>query len=126
MKKILFIATLVFSFAVQTMAAPRLVMEDKKENYTQTETGYILNVKLICTPEELTEINSQVQNLADRLSIQFAEGSNGTYDCVITVDHQNQPEYVHKMLLAIGIADIEYKGEVRSLDAVIEILYSFL
>lgn len=125
MKKIFLIATFFLAISLETFAAPRIILEDNKDNYTQTETGYILNVKLICTPEELVAINAEVQNYSDRLAVEVAEGSNGTYDFLVTVQHQNQPEYIYKMLMAIGISDLEYKGEIKSLDAIVEILYSY-
>lgn len=112
--------------SLQALAAPRIILEDKKENYTQTETGYILNFKLVCTSDELVKINGEVQSMADRLAIQVAEGSNNTRDCIFTINHQNQPEYVYKMLLSIGIADLEFKGNVQSLDTIVQILYSYL
>jgi hypothetical protein len=126
MKKLILASFLLLAAGIQSIAAPRIVLEDKKENYTQTETGYSLQFKLIASSSELSEIMAQVSSISDRVTMNLSEGSGNTYDCAFTVNHQNQPEYVHKMLLAIGIADLEYKGEVASLDAIIQILYSYL
>lgn len=126
MKKILIAAVICVITSLQAVAAPRIILEDARENYKQTETGYILLFKLKSTSEELVKINNEVQAQSDRLSFQVAEGSNDTYDCVFTIDHQNQPEYVYKMLLSIGIADLEYKGNIQSLDTIVQILYSYL
>ena len=51
--------------------------------------------------------------------------SDGHYKCVFTVDHQNQPEYVHKMLLSAGFDQVKYQDQTYGLDKVVEILYSF-
>lgn len=126
MKRLLMIVAISVVTTVQALAAPRIILEDRKENYTQTPTGYVLTFKLKCTADELVKINGEVQSMADRLSLQLAEGSGDTQDCVFTINHQNQPEYAYKMLLSIGIADLEYKGNVQSLDTIIEILYSYL
>ncbi len=126
MKRLLIITAICIVTSLQSLAAPRIILADAKENYTQTTTGYILNFKLVCTSDELVKINGEVQSLSDRLAIQVAEGSDNTRDCVFTINHQNQPEYAYKMLLSIGIADLEYKGNVQSLDTIIQILYSYL
>lgn len=104
----------------------KIVLEDNKENYTQTETGYILKFNLVATKSEVSEIKGKVSEMADRLSLEMTQGENNTHDCVFTINHQNQPEYVHKMLLMIGIDAIEFKGQTLPLDSIIEILYSYL
>lgn len=104
----------------------KIVLEDNKDNYTQTETGYILKFNLIADKKEISEINDKVSDLSDRLTLVMTEGDNNTQNCVFTVNHQNQPEYVHKMLLSIGISSIEFKGQTLPLDSIIEILYSYL
>lgn len=126
MKKLILASFLFLALGIQSIAAPRIVLEDKKENYVQTETGYSLQFKLLATSTELSAIMAEVQNQADRIGLQLSEGSGNTYDCVFTVNHQNHPEYVHKMLLSIGITDLEYKGTVQALDTIIQILYSYL
>jgi len=113
--------------ASQTLYANgKIVLEDKKENYTQTETGYILKFNLVATKSEISEIKEKVADLADRLTLDITKGDNDSNNCVFTLNHQNQPEYVHKMLLAIGIDAIEFKGETLPLENIIKILYSFL
>jgi len=113
--------------ASQTLYANgKIVLEDKKENYTQTETGYILKFNLVATKSEMVEIKEKVADLADRLTLEITKGDNNSNNCIFTLNHQNQPEYVHKMLLMIGIDSIEYKGETLPLDNIINILYSFL
>ena len=84
-----------------------------------------MHFKLVATSEELATINSSVANLADRLTLVTSPSDASTFDCVFTVDHQNQPEYVYKMLLSIGITTIEHKGSVLPLDKIVEILYAY-
>lgn len=113
--------------ASQTLYANgKIVLEDKKENYTQTENGYILKFNLVATKSEIAEIKDKVADYADRLTLEMSQGQDNANNCVFTVNHQNQPEYVHKMLLMIGIDSIEFKGETLPLDNIIDILYSFL
>lgn len=113
--------------ASQTLYANgKIVLEDKKENYTQTETGYILKFNLVATKSEVTEIKDKVSDLSDRLTLDMTQGQDNSNNCIFTVNHQNQPEYVHKMLLMIGIDSIEFKGETLPLANIIDILYSFL
>lgn len=101
-------------------------LAEKAENYKQTETGYVINFDLSATAEELAQINNGVQNLSDRLTLSSTTISNNLYKCVMIVDHQNQPEYVYKMLLTIGIKGINYKNENFELIKIIEILKSYL
>lgn len=120
-------ALLFFAVILSTSsyAGNKIILEDNKDNYTQTETGYILHFKLVATSEELATINSSVADLADRLTLVTTPVEVSVFDCVFTVDHQNQPEYVYKMLLSIGITTIEHKGTVLPLDKIIEILYAY-
>ena len=116
-----------FLLASQTLYANgKIILEEKKENYTQTETGYILKFNLVATKSEISEIKGKVADYSDRLTLEMSQGQDNTNNCVFTVNHQNQPEYVHKMLLMIGIDSIEFKGETLPLDNIIDILYSFL
>lgn len=126
MKKVILASLLFIAAGIQSIAAPRIVLADNKDHYHQTETGYTLEFKLIATSAELSEIVAQTATIADRATLNLAEGSGNTYDCYFVVNHQNQPEYVHKMLLTMGIADLEYKGNVQSLETIIQILYSYL
>lgn len=124
MKKILLLSLLMVGLV--SFSAPRIILEDQKDHYVQTETGYNLQFKLVANGDEIQSIMAQVQNMSDRLSLQLSEGSNQTMDCVFVINHQNQPEYVHKMLVYIGIADLEYKGNVQPLETIIDILKSYL
>lgn len=119
---------LILLFFAQTICFSNSVMylEDKAENYEQTETGYVVNFSLNATQNELTSINQGVEKLSDRLTLTTNTLSNNMYKCVLVVDHQNQPEYVHKMLLSIGIDSLNYKGENFQLIKIIEILKSYL
>lgn len=112
-------------FSTSSFAGSKIILEDNKNNYTQTETGYILNFDLVATAEEFAAISGKVAEMSDRLSLEAQLSPNSTYKCVFTVDHQNQPEYVYKMLLSIGITSIEHKGTVLPLDRIIEILYAY-
>lgn len=108
------------------LSEPIMQLAEKAENYKQTETGYVINFDLSATAEELAQINNGVQNLSDRLTLSTTTISNNLYKCVMIVDHQNQPEYVYKMLLTIGIKGINYKNENFELIKIIEILKSYL
>lgn len=126
MKRILLTALVLLVSTLGVLATPRMILEDKKENYVQSETGYTLHFKLKASSSEMTEIAQNISNLSSKLTMTMAESTDEIHDCVLTINHQNQPEYVHKMLLSIGIGEIEYKGNVKSLDSIIEILYSYL
>ncbi len=112
-------------FSAISLAAPKISLEDDKNNYTQTENGYVVKFKLTATSSELNSINLKVEDLKDRLSMTRQELGDNQYNCVFTVNHQNNPEYVYKMLLSIGINTLEYKGQTHSIDKIIEILYSY-
>lgn len=125
MKGIFFTALFSLMTLVAT-AAPRIILEDNQTHYQQTAKGYILQFKLVATQPEYNAMMDQVAGLADRLTMQTTEDSDGTFNCVFTVNHQNQPEYVHKMLVSIGVAELEYKGNIQSVDTIIDILKSYL
>lgn len=126
MKKIILTSIILLAVNMLSLASPRMILEDKKENYVQNETGYVIHFKLQASSDEMSAMTAKVSELADRLTLSMSEGVNNLHDCVLTLNHQNQPEYVHKMLLSIGIGDLEYKGIVQSLDNIITILYSYL
>lgn len=126
MKKTLLTLLVCTFVAIQSFAAPRIILEDNKDNYTQTTTGYILNFKLVSTSEEFVQISEQVESMSDKLKLQIAEGSSGAVDCTLTINDDNRPEYVYEMLKTIGIADLEYKGKVQGLETIVQILQSYL
>lgn len=119
---------LIVLFLTQTICFSKTVMylEDKSENYEQTETGYVVNFNLSATQNELLSINQDVEKLSDRLTLTTSLLTSNMYKCVLVVDHQNQPEYVYKMLLSIGVDRLNFKGEDFDLIKIIEILKSYL
>lgn len=120
----------ILSASTTLLADPIIVLSENKNDYTQTETGYVLNFDIEASAIEIDKIH------ADALELNAGFGSNvvtitteliaeGQYKCTYTVDHQNQPEYVHKMLLTCGFNEIRYQDQAFGLDKIIEILYSF-
>ena len=107
-----------------------VVLSDNASDYTQTETGYVLNFKLEITAVELDQLNADIAMFnegfgSEVITMTSQLISEGKYACVYTVDHQNQPEYVHKMMLSCGFSSIKYKDETYGLDKIIEILYAY-
>jgi len=117
---------LVFLSTNSLFANPIIFLEDKAENYTQTETGYVLNFTLKANTQEFDAIKNKALDLADRVTFETSILGDNSYGCTFTINHQNQPEYAYKMLLSCGFSDLNYKGQTYSLDKVIEILYSYL
>jgi hypothetical protein len=111
--------------STSTFADPILVLADKAENYTQTETGYTLHFELSATAIELDDVKSKIQNLSDRVQMTSELLTDNKYKITYTVDHQNQPEYVYKMLLASGFKGITFQGENQGLNKIIDILYNY-
>lgn len=111
--------------AVSTMAKPIVILSDNKDDYTQTEDGYILKFDLEATSNELALIESRIEPLSDRVKMSTEAVKDNLYSCVYTVTHQNQPEYVHKMMLSCGFQVIQHKGQTYNLNKIIEILYSY-
>ena len=117
---------IIILFLAQSINAQSIInLEDKAENYTQTETGYILHFELNATTDEYLKITEKISALSDRLKMVSTGPINNVYTCEFTVDHQNQPEYVYKMLLSIGIQGIYYKGENFEIIKIVDILKSY-
>ena len=119
-----------FFVAITVKADSVVVLSDNADDYTQTETGYILNFQLEISAVELDELNAEIAAFnqgfgSEVISLTTQVITEGKYSCVYTVDHQNQPEYVHKMMLSSGFSSIKYKDETFGLDKIIEILYSY-
>jgi hypothetical protein len=110
--------------ATSTLANPIVVLSENGDDYTQTETGYILNFELLATSSELQSIEDRVSSM-DAVTMQVQLVEEGKYTIVYTIDHQNQPEYVHKMMLSSGFQTIKYQGQDHPLEKVIDVLYSF-
>jgi hypothetical protein len=111
--------------SVAVMAKPVIVLSDNQEDYTQTQDGYVLNFDLEATASELAIIESRITPLSDRVNMTSNFVTENNYKCVFTVTHQNQPEYVHKMLLSCGFQVIKHKGQTFGLNEIITILYSY-
>ena len=125
-KSIIALFVLVFMSANSLLANPIIFLEDKAENYIQTETGYVLNFTLKANSQEFDAIKNKALDLADRVTFETSTLTDDSYGCTFTINHQNQPEYAYKMLLSCGFSDLSYKGQTYSLDKIIEILYSYL
>ena len=119
------------SFAIITFvssnlfAEPIVVLSETANDYAQTETGYVLNFKLDATSSELAEIETNVASMSDRISMTVTLISEGHYNVVYTVNHQNQPEYVHKMMLVSGFSKVNYQGTEFGLIKVVDVLKSY-
>lgn len=100
-------------------------MEDDATLYTQQEKGYVLKFDILATSVEMDLIKTNVANLADRLSLDIISTGNGKYNVVFTVNHQNHPEYVYKMMRSCGFKSLNFKNENLELIKVIEILKSY-
>jgi hypothetical protein len=124
-KIILSIAFFVTLFTNVIYANPTLLLDDKADNYKQTETGYVLNFNLTANQQEFETIKNNALNLSDRVTFETTKIGDNKYGCTFTINHQNQPEYAYKMLLSCGFSDITYKGQTYGLDKIIEILYSY-
>lgn len=112
-------------FSTSLFAEPIVVLSETASDYTQTETGYVVNFKLDATSAELAEIESKVASMPDRISMSVTLISEGHYDIVYTVTHQNQPEYVHKMMLVSGFSKVNYQGSDFGLIKVVDVLKSY-
>ena len=112
-------------FATSAMAEPIVELSEDAANYTQTETGYVINFELSATATELDEIKLNISNLSDRIKMTTKLLSDNKYEVVYTIDHQNQPEYVYKMMLTSGFKGINYNGQSHELNKIVEILYSY-
>jgi hypothetical protein len=102
-----------------------VVLSQNQADYVQTETGYVLHFELEATAEELMHIQDQVNGIADRVILEAVFVSEGKYMVTYTIDHQNQPEYVFKMMLVSGFQVINYKGSPYPLKKIVEVLYAF-
>lgn len=125
MNKIALFSLFIMLFASTTlMAKPIVMLSENKSDYQQTETGYILNFNLQATSSELKTIEDRVADI-EYVTMNVELIQEGLYKVVYTVDHQNQPEYVHKMMLNSGFQVINHKGHNYSLNSIIDILYSY-
>lgn len=111
--------------AYTLFANPIIKLSEDKSDYEQTETGYVLKFDLEATADELKTIQANIADLSDRVKMTTELKANGDFACVYMVDHQNQPEYVYKMLLANGFDGIIYQGKAESLSKIVDILYSY-
>ena len=120
------IALMACLFSANTSSAKAIVvLSETKTDYVQTEAGYILHFTLEATADELSEIEAKISGISDRVKMETEFISEGKYKVTYTVDHQNQPEYVHKMMMVSGFQVVNYKGSPYGLDKIVEILYSY-
>lgn len=112
-------------FSTPLFAEPIVVLSETASDYTQTETGYTLNFKLDASSAELAEIEAKVATMSGRILMTVTLITEGHYNVVYTVEHQNQPEYVHKMMLVSGFDKVQYQGADFGLNKVIDVLKSY-
>jgi hypothetical protein len=123
--KIAFLSLFMMLFAsTNLMAKPIVMLSNNKSDYTQTENGYILNFDLKATSSELQLLQDRV-SANDNVTMAVELVQEGLYKVVYTVDHQNQPEYVHKMMMVDGFQVVSYQGKTYGLNKIIEILHYY-
>lgn len=107
---ILFVFVSVAAVAQKNTAV--LVLKNDKATFSQSEHGSVTLFQLKCTPAELKEIQGKAADYADRFTLTSKNTGKNLYDCVLTINHQNHPEYVHKMLIMMGISSFEFEGKI--------------
>ena len=112
------------TLSTSALADPIVVLSENTEDFTQTETGYVLHFELNATAIELDKVKNSIQALGDKVQMTTGLLSDNKYQITYTVDHQNQPEYVYKMFLASGFKGIIHNGESKDLSAIVDILKS--
>ncbi|MCH2235844.1 MAG: hypothetical protein MK078_16505 [Crocinitomicaceae bacterium] len=125
MKKGFLFAVIAIVASFTSFANPVAVLEDNAEHYTQTENGYIVNFDLQATSDEYLDVTRRAEENSRLLTLTAVEDGINNYHCVLTINHQNHPEYVHKMMVALGITTLLYKEATHPIIYIVDILKSY-
>jgi hypothetical protein len=127
LRKNIFSLVFTFSIAIGSVSFGQSIAEiaDDASNYTQTEKGYVLKFSVLANSIEMDAIKNKVNSMSDRLSLEVLGYVDGKYNVIFTVDHQNQANYVHKMMLYCGFTSLNYKSENIELAEIVQILESY-
>ena len=125
MKKGIVLAFFGLLLSLTSFANPVAVLEDNADHYTQTENGYIVNFDLQATSEEYLSVTQKAEENSRLLTLTAIEDGVNNYDCVLTINHQNHPEYVHKMMLTLGITTLIFNETTHPIAYIVDILKSY-
>lgn len=106
-------------------AKPIAKLQDNAAHYTQTENGYVIKFDLAATSLEYKEVMDKSEALSEKLEFVGVENGINNYSCILTINHQNHPEYVHKMMLSLGINTLVFKNNTYPMSKIIDILNSY-
>jgi hypothetical protein len=124
MKKILIAFLSVFIAATAMAQQKNLVAKIKKEksSFVQTASGSVTKFELSTTYAEIEKLKAKAGEISDKMTIKVDALNNTTFSCVLTITHQNQAEYVHKMFVYLGITKISVDGVEKPVEDLIQTL----
>ena len=125
MRNKLFLAVFGVFYGLSVLANPVAILEDNGDHYTQTENGYIVNFDLKASSDEYISVMNKAEDNARLFTLTAVEDGVNNYDCILTINHQNHPEYVHKMMLTLGITTLIYKDTTHPIAYIVDILKSY-
>lgn len=114
----LLIATV--SFAQQKNIVAKIKKE--KGTFVQTNNGSVTTFQLSTSYNEIEKLKAKADELSDKMTLKVDAIDNTNFTCVLSINHQNHAEYVHKMFVYLGITSITVDGVEKPLDDLIATL----
>ena len=96
--------------------------KNEKTSFQQTTDGSVTKFDLVATEQQISNLKAQASSIPDKMQISITKNTDKTYSCVLTVTHQNHPEYVHKMFVYLGIESFIIDGKEKKLDELVNTL----
>jgi hypothetical protein len=96
-------------------------IENSKAAFTQTETTSTTKFELAASYDQIQALQNKASEVPT-MKFSATPQKNNVYDCVLVTTEQNHVEYVHKMFLTLGIANISVDGKESTIDELPEIL----
>ena len=82
----------------------------------------ITRFSLLADDAQIAAVQAEAAKYPEMISLGVIPSTPGMYSCVLEVNGQPEPEYVHKMFIAFGVEKLQINGEQQPLSGLVAIL----
>lgn len=101
---------------------PVAVFSNSVRPFEVKGNGSITRFSLLADEAQIAAVQAEAAKYPEMISLSVSPSTPGEFSCVLEVTGQSEPEYVHKMFLAFGVASIQVEGQGRNMSELPSIL----
>lgn len=122
MKKLWIFVVLCVLAAGAVAQGPVAVFSSSVRPFEVSGNGSVTRFSLLADDAQIAAVQAEAAKYPEMINLSVTPSTPGMYSCVLEVTGQPEPEYVHKMFLAFGVASVQVDGQGRNLSELAAIL----